>query len=52
MLEIRVHKIRSVCPVHKVSDLIVIDEPEILLDKARRPLHSHPSNYIALCYGP
>ncbi|MFH1625202.1 MAG: TIGR04076 family protein [Pseudomonadota bacterium] len=33
MLEIRVHEIRGVCPVHKVGDLIVIDEPEILLDK-------------------
>lgn len=33
MLEIRVHEIRGKCPVHKVGDKIVVDDPKILLDK-------------------
>ena len=33
MLEIRVHEIKGKCPVYKVGNRMVIDEPEILLDK-------------------
>ena len=33
MLEIRVREIRGSCPVYKVGDKIVIDDPRILLDK-------------------
>lgn len=33
MLEIVVNKIIGKCPVYKVGDRIVIDDPEILLDK-------------------
>jgi len=33
MLEIKVHKIKGRCRVHKVSDKIVIDDPRILLDR-------------------
>lgn len=33
MLEIEVREIRGSCPVHKVGDKIVIDDPNILLDK-------------------
>ena len=33
MLEIKVCEIRGKCPVYKVGDRIVIDDPKILLDK-------------------
>ena len=33
MLEIEVCEIRGRCPVYKVGDRIVIDEPKIVLDK-------------------
>ena len=33
MLEIKVREIRGRCPVYKVGDKIVIDDPSILLDK-------------------
>jgi len=33
LLEIKVHEIRGKCPVHKVGDKMVIDGPEIVLDK-------------------
>jgi uncharacterized repeat protein (TIGR04076 family) len=33
MLEIRVCEIRGKCPVYKVGDEIVIDDPRILLDR-------------------
>lgn len=33
MLEIEVCQIKGKCPVHKVGDTIVIDDPKILLDK-------------------
>ena len=33
MLEIKVHEIKGTCPVYKVGDRIVIDDPRILLDK-------------------
>ena len=33
MLEIVVHKISGYCPVYKVGDKIVIDDPEIVLEK-------------------
>ena len=33
MLEIRVHEIRGICPIYKVGDKVVIDDPQILLDK-------------------
>jgi len=33
MLDIRVCQIRGICPVYKVGDRIVIDDPKILLDK-------------------
>ena len=33
MLEIVVHEIRGYCPVYKVGDKIVIDDPEIVLEK-------------------
>ena len=33
MLEIKVPEIRGRCPVYKVGDKIVIDDPSILLDR-------------------
>ncbi len=33
MLEIVVHEIRGRCPVYKVGDRIMIDDPKILLEK-------------------
>ena len=33
MLEIEVCEIRGRCPVHKVGDKIVIDDPKIILEK-------------------
>jgi len=33
MLEIKVCEIRGICPVYKVGDRIVIDDPKIVLDK-------------------
>ena len=33
MLEIVVHEIRGKCPVYKVGDKIVIDDPEIVLER-------------------
>ncbi|MCK4331821.1 MAG: TIGR04076 family protein [Dehalococcoidia bacterium] len=33
MLEIRVCEIKGKCPVYKIGDKIVIDDPKILLDK-------------------
>ena len=33
MLEIEVVKVRGYCPVYKVGDKIVIDDPEIVLEK-------------------
>ena len=33
MLEIRVHEIRGICPVYKVGEKMIIDDPQILLDK-------------------
>ncbi len=33
MLEIKVREIRGKCPVYKVGDKIVIDDPKILLDR-------------------
>ena len=33
MLEIVVHEIRGSCPVYKVGDRMVIDDPRILVDK-------------------
>jgi len=33
MLEIVVHEIRGYCPVYKVGNKIVIDDPEIILEK-------------------
>ena len=33
MLEIVVHEIRGFCPVYKVGDKIVIDDPEVILEK-------------------
>lgn len=33
MLEIKVCEIRGKCPVYKVGDRIVIDDPKIVLDK-------------------
>jgi uncharacterized repeat protein (TIGR04076 family) len=32
MLEIVVHEIRGKCPVHKVGDKIIIDDPRIVLE--------------------
>ncbi|MDG6223244.1 MAG: TIGR04076 family protein [Candidatus Bathyarchaeota archaeon] len=32
MLEITVHEIRGKCPVHKVGDKIIVDDPKIALD--------------------
>ena len=34
ILEIIVHKIKGLCPVYKVGDKIIIDDPEIILDKS------------------
>lgn len=33
MLEIVVHEIRGRCPVYKVGDRIMVDDPKILLEK-------------------
>jgi len=33
MLEIEVCEVRGKCPVHKVGDRIVIDDPKIVLDE-------------------
>ena len=33
MLEIVVHEIRGKCPVYKIGDKMVIDDPEIVLEK-------------------
>lgn len=33
MLEIVVHEIKGKCPVYKVGDKIVIDDPKIVLEK-------------------
>jgi uncharacterized repeat protein (TIGR04076 family) len=33
MLEIEVVEIRGFCPVHKVGDRIVVEDPEIILRK-------------------
>lgn len=33
MLEITVHKIIGKCPVYKEGDKIIIDDPEIVLEK-------------------
>jgi len=33
MLEITVHEIRGFCPVYKKGDKIIIDDPEIVLNK-------------------
>ena len=33
MLEIEVHEIKGKCPVHQLGDKIVVDGPEILVDK-------------------
>ena len=33
MLEIEVVEVRGYCPVHKVGDKIVIDDPKIVLEK-------------------
>ena len=33
MLEIEVVKVRGKCPVHKVGDKVVIDDPKIVLKK-------------------
>jgi uncharacterized repeat protein (TIGR04076 family) len=33
MLEIEVIEVRGSCPVHKVGDKIVIDDPKIVLEK-------------------
>ena len=32
MLEIIVHEIRGKCPVHKVGDKIIVDDPKIVLE--------------------
>jgi len=34
VLEIKVYEIRGNCPVYKVGDKIVVDDPRILLDRA------------------
>jgi uncharacterized repeat protein (TIGR04076 family) len=33
MLEIKVHEIDGFCPVYKKGDTIVVDDPEIVMDK-------------------
>jgi uncharacterized repeat protein (TIGR04076 family) len=33
MLEIKVVEVRGHCPVHKVGDKIVVDDPKIVLEK-------------------
>ena len=33
MLEIEVYEIRGKCPVHKIGDKIVIDDPKIVLNQ-------------------
>ena len=33
MLEIEVHEIRGKCPVYRVGDKMVIDDPKIVLEK-------------------
>lgn len=34
MLEIVVHEIRGKCPVYKIGDRLIINDPEIILKKA------------------
>ena len=34
MLEITVHEIKGKCPVHKVGDKILVDDPKIVLDSS------------------
>lgn len=41
MLEIKANEIRGTCPVYKVGDKIVIDDPKILLDRTDA-LCTHP----------
>lgn len=44
MLEIAVHEIRGRCPVYKVGDRIMIDEPKIVLHKTDALcIHALPS---------
>ena len=33
ILEIKVHEIKGLCPVYKKGDRIVVDDPEIVLEK-------------------
>jgi uncharacterized repeat protein (TIGR04076 family) len=33
MLEITVHEVRGKCPVHKTGDIIVIDDPKIVVSE-------------------
>ena len=33
MLKIEVVEIRGTCPVHKVGDIIIVDDPKIVLNK-------------------
>lgn len=33
MLEIVVHEIKGKCPVYKIGDRLIIDDPEIILEK-------------------
>jgi len=33
MLEIKVHEIKGFCPVYKKGDRIIVDDPEIVIDK-------------------
>lgn len=33
MLDIRVHEIRGTCPVYRVGDRILIDDPKVILEK-------------------
>ncbi len=36
MLEIKVHEIRDECPVHEEGDKIVVDDPEVDMDRTDR----------------
>jgi uncharacterized repeat protein (TIGR04076 family) len=40
MLEIEVIEVRGSCPVHKVGDKMVIDDPKIVLEKTARARRS------------
>ena len=40
MLEIVVHEIRGYCPVYKVGDKIVIDDPEMSFREDRCFMHT------------